>query len=163
MCNRYVLLHILLPTVLTFRDTRVLPSGKAPASQAGIRGFESRHPLQRYSQASETVPVLLCRNNVSGTRTDEVVFMRCNVAAPRFGGIRDAEKLLALRNALGYYLLRSFCEPHAGVAELADAYGSGPYEVFLMGVQVPSPAPDFSAALGGFCFPMRRTQRAVRV
>ena len=25
---------------------RVLPSGKAPASQAGIRGFESRHPLQ---------------------------------------------------------------------------------------------------------------------
>ncbi len=24
----------------------MLPSGKAPASQAGIRGFESRHPLQ---------------------------------------------------------------------------------------------------------------------
>ena len=28
-------------------ETRVSPSGKAPASQAGIRGFESRHPLHR--------------------------------------------------------------------------------------------------------------------
>ncbi len=30
---------------------------------------------------------------------------------------------------------------HAGVAELADAYGSGPYESNLMKVQVLSPAP----------------------
>ena len=31
---------------------RVSPSGKAPASQAGIRGFESRHPLQKRSGPS---------------------------------------------------------------------------------------------------------------
>ncbi len=30
---------------------------------------------------------------------------------------------------------------YAGVAELADAYGSGPYESNLMKVQVLSPAP----------------------
>ena len=39
---------------------------------------------------------------------------------------------------------------HAGVAELADAYGSGPYEGSLMKVQVLSPAPDFSAPSGAF-------------
>ena len=32
----------------------------------------------------------------------------------------------------------------AGVAELADAHGSGPCELTLMGVQVPSPAPKLS-------------------
>ena len=32
----------------------------------------------------------------------------------------------------------------AGVAELADAHGSGPCELTLMGVQVPSPAPHYS-------------------
>ena len=37
--------------------------------------------------------------------------------------------------------VRSRMQAHAGVAELADAYGSGPYESNLMGVQVPSPAP----------------------
>ena len=33
--------------VLSSNSTRASPSGKAPASQAGIRGFESRHPLQK--------------------------------------------------------------------------------------------------------------------
>ena len=31
--------------MLKFLAVRVLPSGKAPASQAGIRGFDPRHPL----------------------------------------------------------------------------------------------------------------------
>ena len=33
------------PQAGVHQHKRVLPSGKAPASQAGIRGFESRHPL----------------------------------------------------------------------------------------------------------------------
>ena len=34
--------------ILAFAVLRVWPSGKAKASQAFIRGFESRHPLQAY-------------------------------------------------------------------------------------------------------------------
>lgn len=38
--------HSLLPKLCYHSfHMRVSPSGKAPASQAGIRGFESRHPL----------------------------------------------------------------------------------------------------------------------
>ena len=60
---------------------------------------------------------------------------------------------------LGYYLLRSFDEPHAGVAELADAYGSGPYGVRPMGVQVPSPAPETPAVrTNGFFIKLREQE-----
>ena len=41
---------------------------------------------------------------------------------------------------------------HAGVAELADAYGSGPYEGFLMKVQVLSPAPLHLQSPSGLFF-----------
>ena len=41
---------------------------------------------------------------------------------------------------------------HAGVAELADAYGSGPYESNLMKVQVLSPAPFCMQATFGWLF-----------
>ena len=44
---------------------RVSPSGKARASQARIRGFESRHPLQNTQQASETVPAFICWTPIS--------------------------------------------------------------------------------------------------
>ena len=41
---------------------------------------------------------------------------------------------------------------HAGVAELADAYGSGPYEGSLMKVQVLSPAPSHFQSPSGLFF-----------
>ena len=41
---------------------------------------------------------------------------------------------------------------HAGVAELADAYGSGPYEGSLMKVQVLSPAPLHFQSPSGLFF-----------
>ena len=48
--DRYFLPHcparaILPPTLIRSAHMRASPSGKAPASQAGIRGFESRCPL----------------------------------------------------------------------------------------------------------------------
>ena len=57
---------------------------------------------------------------------------------------------LAWLFVLGYYLSRSFNGSYAGVAELADAYGSGPYGGNPVKVQVLSPAPRTLRPLGAF-------------
>ena len=65
---------------------------------------------------------------------------------------RFPKKLLAPAHQVGYYQLRSFGKAEiapAGVAELADAYGSGPYGGNPMEVQVLSPAPFETNALSG--------------
>ena len=46
-------------TVLPLRAVRVSPSGKARASQARIRGFESRHPLHKAPAASTRRPYII--------------------------------------------------------------------------------------------------------
>ena len=64
-------------------------------------------------------------------------------------GKKNLKKFLPVRVALVKI------EQHAGVAELADAYGSGPYELRLMKVQVLSPAPlnVKASAMGPFSYP----------
>ena len=50
--------------VLRFRVTRASPSGTARASQARIRGFESRRPLQAKTERSPTTEAALFGGHV---------------------------------------------------------------------------------------------------
>lgn len=51
--------HQLDPVVVGYGVTRVSPSGTARASQARIRGFESRHPLQSETERSPATEAAL--------------------------------------------------------------------------------------------------------